>query len=130
MKELEGWLREAHVGTRATLTLFLDGLDELRSSIRSGVLHALRPSSLPGIKLFMTSRFLPDEFESGEEGFAHTSIEFSSAEADIRHLILSSLESPAAYRLISLSKRVQAKKAHRVDVVREITTRIMAKADT
>jgi hypothetical protein len=78
----------------------------------------------------MTSRFLPDEFESGEEGFAHTSIEFSSAEADIRHLILSSLESPAAYRLISLSKRVQAKKAHRVDVVREITTRIMAKADT
>jgi hypothetical protein len=130
LTELEGWLREAHLGTCAPLTLFLDGLDELRSSIRSGVLHALRPSSLPGIKLFMTSRFLPDEFESGEESFAHTSIEFSSAEADIRNLILSSLESPAAYRLIGLSKRVQARKTHRVDVVHEITSRIMAKTDT
>lgn len=130
LTELEGWLREAHVGTRAPLTLFLDGLDELRSPVRSGVLHALRPSSLPGIKIFMTSRFLPEEFESGEESFAHTSIKFTSAEADIKNLILSSLESPAAYRLIGLSKRVQARQTHRVDVIREITTRIMAKSDT
>lgn len=110
--------------------LVLDGLDELVDSVRAKALHYLSPVSLPGIKLFVISRFTLDEADISTDRFEHTSIELSTRKSDIECLVSQSLKSPVANRLMSPSKTRSGRRPHDKSIIGEITSQILAKADT
>lgn len=130
MAELLDWLRETvSVHANESPVIILDGLDELTTSVRAEVLHCLHPSSLFGVKLFIASRFQLDEADVGEDHFGHTSIELSTKKFDVECLISESLKSPKAYKLMSLVKIKSGRRPHNKNVIKDITTKLLEKAD-
>lgn len=124
LAELLYWLRETvSVHANESPVIILDGLDELTTCVRAEVLHCLHPSSLFGVKLFITSRFQLDEADVGEDHFGHTSIELSTKKFDVECLISESLRSPRAYQLMNLVKTKSGRKARGKHVIKDITTR-------
>lgn len=117
------------VHANASPVIIPDGLDELTASVRAEVLHCLHPSSLFGVKLFITSRFQLDEADVGEDHFGHTSIELSTKEFDVECLISESFKSPKAYQLMSLVKTQSGRETHGKHVIKDITTKLLESAD-
>lgn len=109
--------------------IIVDGLDELTASVRTEVLHCLHPSSLFSVKLFITSRFELDEAEIGEDHYGHTSIELSTHKFDVECLRSESLKSPRAYKLMSLAKTKSGRRPHNKNIIKDITTKLLEKAD-
>lgn len=130
LAELRKWLNEATLScANGSPVLLLDGLDELVDSVRAALLRCLHPSSLPGVKLFMTSRFPLDEAEVGVAPFEHMSVELCTKMSDVECLVSASLKSPVAYKLKSLARSKNGRRPQNKGIIGEVKSRLLAKAD-
>jgi hypothetical protein len=126
--ELETWLTEFMMRTKKPPILILDGLDELEPMVRSDILQILHRSSPSRIKIFITSRFAPDEADTENEPYPYRMIEFRSAERDIKRFITASLNRPAARRFTRLTRGASLKGERHRRLRVEIVSRILVRS--
>lgn len=105
LDELERWLSEVGAAPHRVgncPVVVLDGVDELEAAVRADVLQALQSTLLPSSKLLVTSRFVPEIFDTDTTSNICRLIIIESKDQDLKHFVLETLKKPASRKLKSL----------------------------